>query len=157
MAIPLSLFKQIQEIILTAPTEINPKRNILIFQELLAEMETHEEIIKMLNNICELVNKDNNKEDVDDEFNLSDEVKPVQTVLYQLWLRLLEWECLLEQHAGPRTRQEVRQSYTVHVTHVIHHVSIKQKLEIVILIAVKTAVILVTAMQSTCRNTEFYL
>ena len=120
-------------------------------------METHEEIIKMLNNICELVNKDNNKEDVDDEFNLSEEVKPVQTVLYQLWLRLLEWECLLEQHAGPRTRQEVRQSYTVHVTHVIHHVSIKQKLEIVILIAVKTAVILVTAMQSTCRNTEFYL
>merc|ERR1711953_916920 len=25
------------------------------------------------------------------------------------WLRLLEWECLLEQHAGPRTRQETEE------------------------------------------------
>ena len=60
-------------------------------------METHEEIIKMLNNICELVNKDNKKdEEADDESDLLDEVKQVQTILYQLWLRLLEWECLLE-------------------------------------------------------------
>ena len=61
-------------------------------------METHEEIIKLLTNICELVNKDNKKdEDVDDESDLLDEVKQVQTILYQLWLRLLEWDCLLEQ------------------------------------------------------------
>ena len=61
-------------------------------------METHEEIIKMLTNICELVNKDNNEDGaVDDESNLIEEVKQVQTVLYQLWLRLLEWDCLLEQ------------------------------------------------------------
>ena len=61
-------------------------------------METHEEIIKLLTNICELVNKDNKKdEDADDESDLLDEVKQVQTILYQLWLRLLEWECLLEQ------------------------------------------------------------
>ena len=61
-------------------------------------METHEEIIKLLTNICELVNKDNKKdEEADDESDLLDEVKQVQTILYQLWLRLLEWECLLEQ------------------------------------------------------------
>merc|ERR1712110_760121 len=70
------------------------------YQELLAEMETHEEIMKMLNNTCDQINKDNNTED--EEFNLSEEVKQIQTILYQLWLRLLEWECLLEQQLrGP--------------------------------------------------------
>ena len=64
-------------------------------------METHEEIMKLLNNICEQMNKDNNTED-DVGVDLSQEVKQLQTILYQLWLRLLEWECLLEQQLrGP--------------------------------------------------------
>ena len=63
-------------------------------------METHEEIMKLLNNICDQISKDSNKEDdvgADEELNLLEEVKQIQTILYQLWLRLLEWECLLEQ------------------------------------------------------------
>ena len=75
-------------------------------------METHEEIMKMLTNICDQINKDKNKEDavgVDDEFNLIEDVKQIQTILYQLWLRLLEWECLLEQQLrGPESLEQVR-------------------------------------------------
>ena len=70
-------------------------------------METHEEIMKMLNNICDQINKDNNTED--EEFNLCEEVKQIQTILYQLWLRLLEWECLLEQQLrGPASLDQVK-------------------------------------------------
>ena len=78
-------------------------------------METHEEIIKMLTNICELVNKDNNEDGaVDDESNLIEEVKQVQTVLYQLWLRLLEWDCLLEQQQrAPGPLQKVSLSLSL--------------------------------------------
>ena len=77
-------------------------------------METHEEIMKMLNNICEQItriNKDHSGEDDvgdDEEFNLTEEVKQIQTILYQLWLRLLEWECLLEQQLrGPARLDQV--------------------------------------------------
>ena len=74
-------------------------------------METHEEIMKLLNNICDQINKDHNKEDdvgLHDEFNLPEEVKQIQTILYQLWLRLLEWECLLEQQIrGPASLDQV--------------------------------------------------
>ena len=69
-------------------------------------METHEEIMKMLNNICDQINKDNNTED---DVGLCEEVKQIQTILYQLWLRLLEWECLLEQQLrGPESLEQVR-------------------------------------------------
>ena len=75
-------------------------------------METHEEIMKLLNNICDQMNKDNNTEDdvgVGEEFDLSQEVKQIQTILYQLWLRLLEWECLLEQQLrGPASQDQVK-------------------------------------------------
>ena len=75
-------------------------------------METHEEIMKLLNNICDQINKDHNKEDdvgLHDEFNLPEEVKQIQTILYQLWLRLLEWECLLEQQIrGPASLDQVK-------------------------------------------------
>ena len=75
-------------------------------------METHEEIMKLLNNICDQMNKDNNTEDdvgVGEEFDLSQEVKQIQTILYQLWLRLLEWECLLEQQLrGPASLDQVK-------------------------------------------------
>ena len=75
-------------------------------------METHEEIMKLLNNICDQINKDHNKEDdvgLHDEFNLPEEVKQIQTILYQLWLRLLEWECLLEQQLrGPASLDQVK-------------------------------------------------
>ena len=75
-------------------------------------METHEEIMKMLNNICDQINKDNKKEDADDEFNLIEDVKQIQTILYQLWLRLLEWECLLEQQLrGPGSLEQVKLKY----------------------------------------------
>ena len=75
-------------------------------------METHEEIMKLLNNICDQIHCDYNKEDdvgVEEEFNLSEEVKQIQTILYQLWLRLLEWECLLEQQLrGPASLDQVK-------------------------------------------------
>ena len=68
--------------------------------------------MKLLNNICDQINKDNNKEDdvgVEEEFDLSEEVKQIQTILYQLWLRLLEWECLLEQQLrGPASLDQVK-------------------------------------------------
>ena len=74
-------------------------------------METHEEIMKLLNNICDQISKDSNVEDdvgADEEFNLLEEVKQIQTILYQLWLRLLEWECLLEQQLrGPASLDQV--------------------------------------------------
>ena len=78
-------------------------------------METHEEIMKMLNNICEQIsniNKDHSEEedvgDDDTQLNLTEEVKQTQTILYQLWLRLLEWECLLEQQLrGPARLDQV--------------------------------------------------
>ena len=64
-------------------------------------METHEEIMKLLNNICDQYNTEDDV-GVGEEFDLSQEVKQIQTILYQLWLRLLEWECLLEQQLrGP--------------------------------------------------------
>merc|ERR1712226_118336 len=67
--------------------------------------------MKLLNNICDQMNKDNNTEDdvgVGEEFDLSQEVKQIQTILYQLWLRLLEWECLLEQQLrGPASLDQV--------------------------------------------------
>ena len=74
-------------------------------------METHEEIMKLLNNICDQISQDSNKEDdvgADEELNLLEEVKQIQTILYQLWLRLLEWECLLEQQLrGPASLDQV--------------------------------------------------
>ena len=62
-------------------------------------MDTHEEIIKLLNNICvSLHNADEDDEDNEDTPPLpTDDIKQIQTILYKLWLRLLEWECLLEQ------------------------------------------------------------
>ena len=67
-------------------------------------MDTHEEIIKLLNNICvSLHNAAEDDEDDDDEDDEdtpplpTDDIKQIQTILYKLWLRLLEWECLLEQ------------------------------------------------------------
>ena len=75
-------------------------------------METHEEIMKLLNNICDQINKDHNEEDdvgLEEELNLLEDVKQIQTILYQLWLRLLEWECLLEQQLrGPGSRDQVK-------------------------------------------------
>ena len=62
-------------------------------------MDTHEEIIKLLNNICDQINNVTFEEDDEDEDDrrLTDDIKQIQTILYKLWLRLLEWECLLEQ------------------------------------------------------------
>jgi len=62
-------------------------------------MDTHEEIIKLLNNICDHINNVTIEEDDkdDDDTKLTDDIKQIQTILYKLWLRLLEWECLLEQ------------------------------------------------------------
>ena len=68
-----------------------------IFQDLLAEMDTHEEIIKLLSNITDHLNKVDNEDDSGDATSLIDDIKKIQTNLYKLWLRLLEWECLLEQ------------------------------------------------------------
>ena len=68
-----------------------------IFQDLLAEMDTHEEIIKLLSNITDHLNKVDNEDDSGDATSLMDDIKKIQTNLYKLWLRLLEWECLLEQ------------------------------------------------------------
>ena len=63
-------------------------------------MDTHEEIIKLLNNICDHINNVTVEEEDDkdeDDSKLTDDIKQIQTILYKLWLRLLEWECLLEQ------------------------------------------------------------
>lgn len=61
-------------------------------------MDTHEEIIKMLTNICSHIDKATvEEEDTKDDINLTDYIKQIQNILYKLWLRLLEWECLLEQ------------------------------------------------------------
>ena len=71
-------------------------------------METHEEIMKLLNNICDQYNTEDDV-GVGEEFDLSQEVKQIQTILYQLWLRLLEWECLLEQQLrGPASLDQVK-------------------------------------------------
>ena len=71
--------------------------NPIYFQDLLAEMDTHEEIIKLLSNISDHLNKVDNEDDSGDATSLMDDIKKIQTNLYKLWLRLLEWECLLEQ------------------------------------------------------------
>ena len=63
-------------------------------------MDTHEEIIKLLNNICVSLHNADEDDDEDDEDTPplpTDDIKQIQTILYKLWLRLLEWECLLEQ------------------------------------------------------------
>ena len=60
-------------------------------------MDTHEEIIKLLSNISDHLNKVDNEDDSGDATSLMDDIKKIQTNLYKLWLRLLEWECLLEQ------------------------------------------------------------
>lgn len=67
------------------------------YKDLLAEMDTHEEIIKLLSNISDHLNKVDNEDDSGDATSLMDDIKKIQTNLYKLWLRLLEWECLLEQ------------------------------------------------------------
>lgn len=67
------------------------------YKDLLAEMDTHEEIIKLLSNITDHLNKVDNEDDSGDATSLIDDIKKIQTNLYKLWLRLLEWECLLEQ------------------------------------------------------------
>jgi len=74
------------------------ERELLHYKELLSEMDTHEEIIKMLTNICSHIDKATvEEEDTKDDINLTDYIKQIQNILYKLWLRLLEWECLLEQ------------------------------------------------------------
>ena len=61
-------------------------------------MDMHEEIIKLLNNICiQLNNTQIEDDEMRDDTNLIDDIKQIQNILYKLWLRLLEWECLLEQ------------------------------------------------------------
>ena len=61
-------------------------------------MDLHEEIIKLLNNICIQLNNTQIEDDENrDDTNLMDDIKQIQNILYKLWLRLLEWECLLEQ------------------------------------------------------------
>ena len=69
------------------------------FQELLSDMDHHEETLKLLTNITDFLIKEDWDENTDDrcnDANLIQDIKHLQTLLYKLWLRLLEWECLLE-------------------------------------------------------------
>ena len=62
-------------------------------------MEHHEETLKLLTNITDFLIKEDWDENADDrcnDANLTQDIKHLQTLLYKLWLRLLEWECLLE-------------------------------------------------------------
>merc|ERR1719150_3380085 len=59
-------------------------------------MDTHEEIIKLLSKISGHTNKSDIEYDIKND-SMMEEIKKIQTNLYKVWLRLLEWECLLEQ------------------------------------------------------------
>ena len=62
-------------------------------------MDHHEETLKLLTNITDFLISEDCDENADDrcnDANLTQDIKHLQTLLYKLWLRLLEWECLLE-------------------------------------------------------------
>ena len=66
---------------------------IVYYQDILEEIEAHGEILKLIkSNLAILV--DNNT--IDDDNNMVKTVKQVEGTLHQVWLRTLEWECLLE-------------------------------------------------------------
>ena len=82
-------------------SHLNGQKYLLVlccsfFQDLLAEMDTHEEIIKLLSKISGHINKSDIEYDIKND-SMMEEIKKIQTNLYKVWLRLLEWECLLEQ------------------------------------------------------------
>ena len=60
-------------------------------------MDRYEEKIKLLSDISGHLNKRDYEDDFNDDTSMMDDIKKIQTNLYKLWLRLLEWECLLEQ------------------------------------------------------------
>ena len=82
-----------------------------VVQDLLEEVETHEEILKLLLTVCAELSEDQDQEE-EDRIPV-ETVKQLQTSLYKLWLRTLEWECLLEQQLGHCS--EVRQYRTFSV------------------------------------------
>ena len=59
-------------------------------------MDRYEEKIKLLSDISGHLKRDY-EDDFNDDTSMMDDIKKIQTDLYKLWLRLLEWECLLEQ------------------------------------------------------------
>ena len=67
---------------------------MLLFQDILADIEAHGEILKQLLSICKALTADDT---IDDDNHAVRTVKHLETAWHQVWLRALEWECLLEQ------------------------------------------------------------
>jgi hypothetical protein len=67
----------------------------LFFQDTLKDTEGHSEVLKLLLSICEIL-EDSDK---------IRRVKIIETAWHGVWLRALEWECLLEQKGGKEAKE----------------------------------------------------
>ena len=66
----------------------------IIFQEILTNIEVHGKLLKLLLSICKVLAEDDL---VDDDDQAIRRVKYLETVWHGVWLRAMEWECLIEQ------------------------------------------------------------
>ena len=66
----------------------------IYFQRILTDIEAHDEILKLLLSICKALTDDDT---IDGDNHVMMTFKQLETAWHQVWLRALEWECLLEQ------------------------------------------------------------
>ena len=71
----------------------------IIFQEILTNIEVHGKLLKLLLSICKALAEDDLINDDDQAMKSS---KYLETVWHGLWLRAMEWECLIEQSLARR-------------------------------------------------------
>ena len=67
------------------------------FQDTLKDIEGHSELLKLLLSFCEVLeNSDKIRR-----------VKRIETAWHSVWLRALEWECLLEHTGGEEAKEGI--------------------------------------------------
>ena len=65
-----------------------------MFQNVITDVEVHGKILKLLLSICKALAEDDL---IDDDNQAMKRVEYLETVWHGVWLRTLEWECLIEQ------------------------------------------------------------
>ena len=65
-----------------------------LFQDVITDIEVHGKILKLLLSICKALDEDDL---IDDDNQAMKRVAYLETVWHGVWLRTLEWECLIEQ------------------------------------------------------------